>query len=650
MKRFTFIVAAVFAVFGMFSCTEKLPNPVFSSTTEGDILAAAEGGEYSLTYSIENPAENGEVAATADVDWIDSWNYDTDGKVSFNVKANETEEDRPAVITVTYSYSGGSPQSFTVNVLQVAKGTEPPVPGAPELTLTSEGEISAEASGGDFEITYTLENPVEGVNLKAEHESWITTTINDGNIAVKVDPNTDTAERNGTITVTYPYQEENNPSFTVTVNQKGTQGGETETPFTIEVPADEVGATSARVIATCSDASLYWTSQIMTQSEFDTYVGDIANMESYLMQLLQNTADYYGYGSIQEMLPDFLYPGTYTDDYVYSGLDSQTKYLTYSVGMDLDATLTTDFYFGPEFTTLEPQLSDMTIEITATPMVTSVSLDLYPSDQEASYFATVIDDSFWTAGYTDEEIMNEIISGYGWMLAFYVLQGDMVDYQVSGMQPQTEYYAIAFGVDVNSATYTTELFNVAFTTLESQPTDAYVTASMDNYWDINDLAAYNSDYGELLQDPTNPVLAAVDFEYNETATQCTYVLWIGDISSDPEDELYSATLDQGDVAYAGDAAPLFYVAFDGDPTTLCVIGMDANGNFGDMYMEVITFPESGKSTDYALFDDYYNALIAYSVKSSAPAIMKPQTFIAKEMPTVMTAKAEKKISKVVSMK
>lgn len=648
MKRFTFIVAAVFAVFGMFSCTEKLPNPVFRSTTEGDIRAAAEGGEYSLTYSIENPAENGEVAATADVDWIDSWNYDTDGKVSFNVKANETEEERPAVITVTYSYSGGSPQSFTVNVIQAAKGTEPPVPGAPELTLTSEGEISAEAAGGDFEITYTLENPVEGVNLKAEHESWITTTINDGNIAVKVDPNTDTAERNGTITVTYPYQEENNPSFTVTVNQKGAQGGGGETPFTIEVPADEVGATSARVIASCSDASLYWTSQIMTQSEFDTYVGDIANMEDYLMQLLQNTADYYGYGSIEEMLPDFLYPGTYTDDYVYNTLYSSTKYLTYSVGMDLDATLTTDFYFGPEFTTLEPQLSDLTIEIVATPQTTSVLLDLYPSDQSAYYFATVIED-WWSYGYTDEDIMNDILSQYGWMLAYYALQGDKEGYQIGGMSPQTEYYAIAFGVDVNSATYTTELFNVAFTTLESQPTDAYATASMDNYWDINDLAAYNSDYGGLLQDPTNPVLAAVDFEYNEEAVQCTYILWIGDLSSDPEDEIYSATLGQGDVAYAGDPAPLFYVAFDSEPTTLCVIGMDANGNFGDMYMEVITFPESGKSTDYALFDNYYNALMGYSVKSSAPAIMKPQTFIAKEMPTVIKAKAEKKISKVVSM-
>lgn len=648
MKRFTFIVAAVFAVFGMFSCTEKLPNPVFSSTTEGDIRAAAEGGEYSLTYSIENPAENGEVAATADVDWIDSWNYDTDGKVSFNVKANETEEERPAVITVTYSYSGGSPQSFTVNVIQAAKGTEPPVPGAPELTLTSEGEISAEAAGGDFEITYTLENPVEGVNLKAEHESWITTTINDGDIAVKVDPNTDTAERNGTITVTYPYQEENNPSFTVTVNQKGAQGGGGETPFTIEVPADEIGATSARVIASCSDVSLYWTSQIMTQSEFDTYVGDIANMENYLMQLLQNTADYYGYGSIEEMLPDFLYPGTYTDDYVYNTLYSSTKYLTYSVGMDLDATLTTDFYFGPEFTTLEPQLSDLTIEIVPTPQTTSVLLDLYPSDQSAYYFATVIDD-WWSYGYTDEDIMNDILSQYGWMLAYYVLQGDKEGYQIGGMSPQTEYYAIAFGVDVNSATYTTELFNVAFTTLESQPTDAYATASMDNYWDINDLAAYNSDYGGLLQDPTNPVLTAVDFEYNEEAVQCTYILWIGDLSSDPEDEIYSATLGQGDVAYAGDPAPLFYVAFDSEPTTLCVIGMDANGNFGDMYMEVITFPESGKSTDYALFDNYYNALMGYSVKSSAPAIMKPQTFIAKEMPTVIKAKAEKKISKVVSM-
>ena len=149
------------------------------------------------------------------------------------------------------------------------------------------------------------------------------------------------------------------------------------------------------------------------------------------------------------------------------------------------------------------------------------------------------------------------------------------------------------------------------------------------------------------EDPTNPVLAAVDFEYNETATQCTYILWIGDQTASPEDEIYSATLEQGDIAAAGDAAPLFYVAFDGDPTTLCVIGMDANGNFGDMYMEVITFSESGKSTDYALFDEYYNALMggsSYSVSSVSQGelIKKPVEMTETPARTVITAASSKK--------
>ena len=179
------------------------------------------------------------------------------------------------------------------------------------------------------------------------------------------------------------------------------------------------------------------------------------------------------------------------------------------------------------------------------------------------------------------------------------------------MQPATEYIAIAFGVDVNSATATSEMSKETFTTLESQPTDAYVTASMDNYWDIEDLAAYNPSYGDFLQDPSVPVLAAVDFVYNETAVSCVYVLWTGDLTGENQDELYSATMTNGEMASEGDAAPLFYVAFE-ETLTLCVIGVDEDGNYGEMYSSLITFPESEKSTDYALFDEYYNANMSYA--------------------------------------
>lgn len=426
--------------------------------------------------------------------------------------------------------------------------------------------------------------------------------------------------------------------------------------FSIEVPVDEIGSTSARVIASCSDADMTWSSQIMTQDDFDYYVVDKAYMEEYFIELLESTAAYYGYASLAELLPDFLYVGTYIDDYVYSGLYSETKYLTYSVGMDYEANYTTEFYWGPEFTTTAIQVGDLTFEIDVTPQTTSVIMDIYPSDKEAYYFATVIDNSFYEAGYEDSDIMQEICSNYSWMLPYYALQGDVTGYQVSGMTSETQYYAVAFGVDVNTYTYNSEMTKVSFETTAPQPTDAYATASMDNYWSIEDLSAYNSDYAGLLQDPTNPVLAAVDFEYNEEATSCVYILWIGDLSSYDYDELYSATLGQGDNAYKGDPAPLFYVAFDSDPTTLCVIAVDANGNYGNMYTEVVTFPESGKSTNYALFDEYYNAIMGYSyaARTSVPAFGKSVNYVEREIPQVVTLKAQKaageKITKVISNK
>ena len=128
-----------------------------------------------------------------------------------------------------------------------------------------------------------------------------------------------------------------------------------------------------------------------------------------------------------------------------------------------------------------------------------------------------------------------------------------------------------------------------------------------------------------------PVLAAVDFVYNETAVSCVYVLWTGDLTGENQDELYSATMTNGDMASEGDPAPLFYVAFE-DAVTLCVIGVDEDGNYGEMYSSLIAFPESGKSTDYALFDEYYNALMGY-----APAKVRAN-YVEKDVQTLLSAR------------
>ena len=487
-----------------------------------------------------------------------------------------------------------------------------------------------------------MENPAEDGELKAEADSWITTTVNASSIAVKVAANESEEAREGNVTVTYTWSGEPQ-SFTVKVTQKGIGGTSGEIPFTIEIPEDEITASSAHVISTRLDASLTWHADVMSQSDYDYFGGD---MEEYFLYVLEYMAEY-NYTTIPDLLAGGFAYDYDEDDYTYTGLSPQTAYKAYAVGVDLEGNITTDFCIE-DFTTLEMQLGNLTFDIETTPKTTSVLLDVYPSDKSACYWTTVIDDSFYDAGYTDEDIMTEIINNIGIYIMYGMgYYGDQTGLEITGMSPQTHYYAVAFGVDETALTYNSEMAKVEFTTLESQPTDAYATASIDNYWSIEDLAAYNPDYSGLLSDPTNPVLAAVDFEYNEEATSCIYILWIGDQSAADKDELYSATLSQGDIALKGDPAPLFYVAFDSDPTTLCVIGTDANGNYGDMYMDVVTFPESGKSTDYALFDEYYNALMggsSYSVSSAAPGdlLKKPVEMKETNSNTVFTLSSVKK--------
>lgn len=99
----------------------------------------------------------------------------------------------------------------------------------PLLTLTSETSISFDYNGGEGEITYTLENPVEGVDLEVKHnDNWITDVTVGESITFKVGQNPDSQDRFDVITVSY--QEQN---FTVTILQEGYSTQEENYDFNI---------------------------------------------------------------------------------------------------------------------------------------------------------------------------------------------------------------------------------------------------------------------------------------------------------------------------------------------------------------------------------------------------------------------------------
>ncbi|CCY34943.1 uncharacterized protein BN796_00173 [Alistipes sp. CAG:831] len=95
--------------------------------------------------------------------------------------------------------------------------------GNPELTITSpeNDTIKVAIAGGPCEITYTLKNPVEGVNLQveaAEGIDWITDIdlATEGKITFNVASNEGQQPRETTLTIQYDYIQE-----TVVVAQEG---------------------------------------------------------------------------------------------------------------------------------------------------------------------------------------------------------------------------------------------------------------------------------------------------------------------------------------------------------------------------------------------------------------------------------------------
>ena len=104
------------------------PVPTITIATEGPLTLAADGGSYTIAYEITDPTEDGSISADAgDAGWITDINCDTEGVITFSVAANDTDGERQATITVTYTYNGTETVSESIDAVQEAN--EPPVQG-----------------------------------------------------------------------------------------------------------------------------------------------------------------------------------------------------------------------------------------------------------------------------------------------------------------------------------------------------------------------------------------------------------------------------------------------------------------------------------------------------------------------------------------
>lgn len=123
MKKY--LMPLFLALAPVLSGCEKEPD-VNTSLPEIDLgklmnlTVPMEGGEAVIEYRIVNPVEGGTISAKPTENWLGGFNYDTPGRIVFNVDENTADEDRSSIVTLTYTYDENESVTAQLNVIQAS--------------------------------------------------------------------------------------------------------------------------------------------------------------------------------------------------------------------------------------------------------------------------------------------------------------------------------------------------------------------------------------------------------------------------------------------------------------------------------------------------------------------------------------------------
>ena len=123
MKKYLLLLLV--ALVPVLSGCEKEPD-VNTSLPEIDLgklmnlTVPMEGGEAVIEYRIVNPVEGGTISAEPTENWLGGFNYDTPGRIVFNVDENTADEDRSSIVTLTYTYDENESVTAQLNVIQAS--------------------------------------------------------------------------------------------------------------------------------------------------------------------------------------------------------------------------------------------------------------------------------------------------------------------------------------------------------------------------------------------------------------------------------------------------------------------------------------------------------------------------------------------------
>lgn len=136
--RLTIATAATALMLSTFACNEKETEVPSLTINEQTVTVDATGGIAGITYTLDNPIEGSTVNASADMEWVNTFDCSTEGTITFTVDANTSAEERSCEVTVTYN---GIPEPGKFTVVQ--KGASSEEPDGPTFTISYEVDGTA---------------------------------------------------------------------------------------------------------------------------------------------------------------------------------------------------------------------------------------------------------------------------------------------------------------------------------------------------------------------------------------------------------------------------------------------------------------------------------------------------------------------------
>lgn len=245
-------------------------------------------------------------------------------------------------------------------------------PEAPVIQL-ADTDITIEAEGGDARIAYQVENPVEGLSLKAEtNAAWIEDLTVKARVIEFTAGKNDSGElRTAEINVTYEGAE----AAKISVSQE-----QWNAPITLTV--HETDATSVTFTVETADQDMTWIGQIVGKEWYETYDGEQAVFEADLAYF-SSEASYFGV-SLKEYLAGIMIKGT-KENLKYKGLDPLSEYVLYVYGISAEGERTTALYTAPIETT-EPYAGPITFTFDVKEKDAVMDVTVTPSHDGVDYY------------------------------------------------------------------------------------------------------------------------------------------------------------------------------------------------------------------------------------------------------------------------